>query len=68
MSAEDFHRLNQEVAKERELRWQKEQERDRLRQALFNLFHEARPFTQYSKDLKLECENAEAIMQELEEI
>ena len=68
MNAEQTHRLNQEVAKERELRWQKERERDRLCQALFDILHEARPYTRYSKALRLECEKAETIVQELEGI
>ncbi len=38
MSAEDFHRLNQEVSKERELRWQYEQERNHLLQLAYDIF------------------------------
>lgn len=68
MSAEQIHRLNQEVAKERELRWEKEQERDRFCQALIDLLREAGPYAHCSKNLRRECEKADTIVQELEDI
>ena len=38
MSATEFHRLNQEIAKERELRWQYEKERNHLLQLAYDIF------------------------------
>jgi hypothetical protein len=38
MSAEDFHRLHQELAKERELRWGYERQRNHLLQLAYDIF------------------------------
>jgi hypothetical protein len=66
VAQEEVRMLRWRLSQTEEERDRYKRERDEFRNALINLLREASPYTPMSKHLLRECENAEAIVQELE--